>query len=299
MKLIITLIYLYFISICTVFAQNVSFRDLPDAFEHPYQISSLDNQGDTLFMASEDCNLLFLVDVNSGEHLETIDLSEKFNRKLEIEGLSIIGDHMIFTDESSNRLLAYNWKSKTQVEIECDDKVDFNRSRGGGLEGIEASLELSKLWVVKEKNRNGDSELYTFEMKVEGGKFILDFISKLVLNQENGQRYSGIALDDNGSFLYLIRSVTGQYFVDRLPLQKETGIPQEKSKFAEDHELQNLSKEVTAKKGIYSTNIEGITQWKGSLLIVSDNLQGDTDCYKLRNGNFPRWLDTMLMEVKL
>ena len=290
----ILIFVLYVILANNLFGQGVLFYELKKPLNNQYEFSSIRIRNDSIFLMSEGCKQLFVCDLESKELIDEITLKNQKDN-VDIEGFCLFKDLIFYTDESDNSIHIEALKSKKEINLSFQQQfeVSQNKNRNTGLEGIEINESGNYLYVLREKNSNGDkSYIYCFNMKHDKRSYHLSFEKRIEIELPYGQRYSDLTLSSDKRRLYLIRSTKGKYFIDTINLNEGSRFEHNYYKTSDLISI-NISSIVNDKEEEgFSSNIEGITAYGNSIFLVSDN--------KFGNGNCDMEGDkTMLIEIKL
>lgn len=291
-----------------VLGQEVIFHELDSKLNKRYEFSSIRIRKDSIFLMPENYNKLFICDLNSPntkKKIGSIDI-EYSNSKQEKEGTAIFKNLLFFTDETDNTI--HLEELNTNVQWKINPKFTRQQCDEGkcGFEGIEISADGDYLYVLREKSSKRDkiSYIYCFNIKYDFDKKIcslkLDKKIEIILPNKK-QRYSDLTLSGDMKSIYLIRSEPKKYYIDNIRLNQEGKFDRLLYK-SKNLEFKNISSDLNKKwnEG-YNNNIEGITVYKNSIFLVSDNCMGKggkgNKCY-YKNPN-PPLRKTMLIEIKL
>ena len=265
-------------------SQSFTKVNLDKKFGYHFELSSLDSKGGTLYTASEKCGYAFSIEAESLTKSET--KSKKYpiqdwnDNDYQIEGMAIYGKYLFYTDETKMHIRLINRQNWSEINLKMDSKYSPQSCRKDiqvhcGLEGLEVNQEQNILYALREKNELGNSELYSFNINMNGGKPILTLLKKTTFLQHDGYRYCGLALNADNKDLYLLRTKKGSYHIDKLVLGSDW-LPGKNTYRSKALKTRNISTDINSynpkndpKKT--STNIEGITIWKDKIILVSDN----------------------------
>lgn len=296
-----------FIASFSIRAQQHSIRfiELPDEFNTEYEVSGMVGSNDTLYFVSERKNIILVVNQLDYHLISTIDLTEpiqNFNarnpddeiniRKIEMEGMTWYNQNLLLVDEGNTTIYAYNLKSNTIKKLKTDlDLSEFQRSLG--MEGIAANPGHRLIYILRERNGNKQSEIYTLKIIKEG---LLEQQNKFTINHaSNNWRYSDIYYDQNDQILYGLRSFydhdapeTAKCYVDEITMDKN-GFPQQPIIQYND---ETLNGQIIQNRCEYVSNLEGIYKNGDKIYLVSDNRRGSKNCD-------PTPFKTMFIEYKL
>ena len=262
-------------------AQQIQFLDLPSLFDREFEISGLTGNEDNLFLAAERCAKIFVVNKQNRMHIETINLNQDdLPDGIEIEGLSLYKDFLLITDEKNGNIFSYNLKTEKLSEIEPVGK-DLSSFKGSyGMEGIAVDVKSKIVYVLRERNKNHQSEIHSFSISEKQGALHLKYRNQTLIQHENKHwRYAGVSIDSENKRLLCLKS----YYVGHASSSNKREI--EYISFdalthntANPNMLISLSKEVYAARDTYATNVEGIYSDCESIFVTSDNGEGKKDC---------------------
>ncbi len=269
------------------YGQTFTFEDLPDFFELRYEILSIANQTDQLYLASEKCNYVFVLDSQKLHHDRTIRMDTDkldLDKTVQIEGMTIYENYLLMADEANTKILFFDLAEEQFInptpKITFNGKKDFDEEQG--LEGVAVNTRKKLIYVLREKNENDDSEIYTFKITKDSGSYMLSQKGVLVIDQHDEQRYSGMTFNQEDHKLYCIRSSwingMGRYFIDTIRIAEKDGLLADSLDSSETQFLE-ITDTVLSKDEVYHSNLEGIAIIGRKLVLVSDNHQGTTgDC---------------------
>lgn len=257
-----------------------------------YQISSLDAVGNQLYFVSEKCDLFFSYDL-IWKQLSTYPLDHP-EKQAEVEGVAVYGSTLFYVTESSadgnqSKVWVKQIGSKdVAIELSLPDDPDLTNdgSQNLGLEGIEVSSSGKLLYLVRERNGEGNAELYVYNINYEGDTLSLSPIDGVTnpytIQLGAGERITGLDLPGEENILYLLHTKKGvTYHADKLPLD-DKGLPLDIKIAAAALESIDFTKSTNALPPSVSSNLEGIASTSGQqLYLTSDNVQGTGNCSQL------------------
>lgn len=297
---------IYFITSFSIQAQQNStlFIELPEAFNTEYEISGMVGHNDTVYFVSEREKVILVVNQLDYSLISTINLIEpiqNFNavnpdneidiRKIEMEGMTWYNQNLLLVDEGNTTIYTYNLKNNTIKKLETDlDLSEFQRSLG--MEGIAVNPDQKLIYILRERNGNKQSEIYTLKI----GEESLHYMNKFTIDHSsNHWRYSDIYYDQDDDILYGLRSFynhdtpeTAKCYVDEITMDKN-GFPQHPIL---EHKDEALNDSIIKNRCMYVSNLEGIYKTGDKIYLVSDNRRGSKNCH-------PTPIKTMFIEYKL
>lgn len=281
------LVLLFLLTATSGCTQSIKFLKLPPLFEKELEVSGLTGNAETFFFASERCQKIIAVDKKDKQHQTTFDLSlylPKEIQNIELEGLSLYHNHLIMTDEYHAKLYAFDWTKKDFQELVINGK-DLSKLKGSyGMEGVAVDERNNLLYLLREKNKQHQSEIHVFEIQKDQKTFILNYSKSIYIQHKNKHwRYSGLCLDPQNNRLLCLKSYwTGYKNMASSKLEIEyiqlDSTLQTIPKNWTTQALISISNEVNTKRSIYAGNLEGIYYDEGTLYITSDNGMGAIDC---------------------
>ncbi|MCB2196513.1 MAG: SdiA-regulated domain-containing protein [Bacteroidetes bacterium] len=298
---------IYLATIFSIQAQQhtIRFIELPDVFNTEYEISGMVGNNDTLYFVSERENVILVVNQLDYHLISTIDLTEpiqNFNtlnpdneidiRKIEMEGMTWYNQNLLLVDEGNTTIYSYNLKNNSIKKLETDlDLSEFHRSLG--MEGIAVNPAQKLIYILRERNGNKQSEIYTLKISADG---FLEQQHKFTINHANNHwRYSDIYYDQDDDILYGLRSFynhdtpeTAKCYVDEISINKN-GFPKQPIL---EHIDETLNDSIIKNRCEYVSNLEGIYKTGDIIYLVSDNRRGSKNCT-------PTPIKTMFIEYKL
>ncbi|PLX10506.1 MAG: hypothetical protein C0597_16665 [Marinilabiliales bacterium] len=271
---------------------NIKFIDLPDDFNTELEISGMIGHENSLYLVSEREKIIYQISMLDYSITSSIDLRKPiitYNSKkpeneidirgIEMEGLSWYKNQLLFVDEGNTAIYRYDLDEETISKIKTNlDLSDFNGDFG--MEGIAVNKDKKLVYILRERNGNNQSEIYTLKMspdksfKYYNQKYIID-------HKDNNWRYSDIYYDSQENIIYALRSYynkkdpeAAKCYIDKIPVNKK-GIIDGPIDFNEDEMLSNM---VVKNRCKYVSNLEGIYKTGNKVFIVSDNARSTKKC---------------------
>lgn len=306
MKTFLTILIFLIISLFTKAQEhNIQFIDLPQAFNSELEISGLVGHNDTLFFISEREKVVLVVNRNTYKLLSTISLTEPildYNsrnpeneiniRTIEMEGITWHNNNLLFVDEGNTALYLFKLRTNTIEKMQTDINLsEFTGSRG--MEGIAINIAQKLVYILRERNGNNQTEIYTFKMVNDN---FLKYLQKFTIDHDsNNWRYSDLYFDLDEKMLYGLRSFynhnspeSAKCSVDQIPVDTK-GFPHQPIRF---HNDENLNDSIIQNRCEYVSNLEGIYKTGKKIYLVSDNRRGSKNCN-------PNPVKTMFIEYTL
>lgn len=276
------------------FSQNkeVNFIELPTEFDTELEISGMVGHNNILYLVSEREEIVFLLNQEDYSLIKSIDLTKaiiSFNSKnpeneinirgIEMEGISWYNNSLYFVDEGNASIYKYKLKAGTISKITTN--LDLSKFKGSlGMEGIAVNPAKKLIYILRERNGNNQSEIYT--LSLSNDLFLSYDNQKYIINHPNNNwRYSDIYYDSEENIIYGLRSYydrkdpeAAKCFIDKIPVNAN-GTINKPVEFSKD---ESLSEEVIKNRCTYVSNLEGLYKSKGKILIVSDNARGTKKC---------------------
>jgi uncharacterized protein YjiK len=245
-------------------------------------ISGLKYLDGKLYMASERCPVVLVVDTATGALVSSLNIIVP--QVFEMEGLTAYKGQLYLITESVAAVYAVNPVSGALVTINTSQALPAKSKSGDGMEGIAANEKNDKFYLLRERNEDmSRSQVLTFSAQATtDGSISLVYESTIELPLENPQwRYSDICFDTTTNRLLCLKSFSKgklrRQFIESLAINDKgelqaatlTNIP-----VTDFSEISNRYKDED-----YSMNLEGITiDEKGTIYIVSDNTSGKAVC---------------------
>lgn len=302
----ILILSICFIANFSIQAQThmIRFIELPEAFNTEYEISGMVGHNDTLYFVSErekvilvasqsGYNLISTIDLTKPiQHFNTLNPEDEINvHKIEMEGMTWYNNNLLLVDEGNTTIYTYNLKNNTINIIEPElDLSEFQRNLG--MEGIAVNPNQKLIYILRERNGNKQSEIYTLKIAEE----TLHYQQKFTINlASNNWRYSDIYYDEDDNMLYGLRSFydrsapdKAKCYVDEISIDRN-GLPQQP---IIQHNDETLNDSIIQNRCEYVSNLEGIYKTGDIIYLVSDNRRGSKNCN-------PTPIKTMFIEYKL
>lgn len=293
------------------FSQELIYHELDSTLHKRYQFSSIRIVNDSIFLIPESSREIIILDYLTKKFKDFIKIKYK-RKEQEKEGFAILNNLIFFSDEyNKNSIHLEDLSSNREWKIVCEEKEcsPSQNYRGDfGLEGIEINKKGNYLYVLQEKyldiisNNKRLSKIYCFNISFKNFVCYLNLDKTIEITHPNKyQRYTDLTLSEDQNRLYLIRSEfnnytkKGKYFIDTIDLKNIKCENEKVSIESKDLTSIDLTSELNKKGKEYDNNIEGITAYKNSLFLVSDNCHGRGDQCKTTEAPDKR---TMLLEIK-
>lgn len=275
-------------------AQQIQFLELPPFFDREFEISGLTGNEHNLYLAAERCAKIFVINKEDLTYIETIHLNlDAIPNGIEIEGICIFKDFLLLTDEKNGTILSFNLSTEKLVTLEPNG-IDLSSFKGSyGIEGIAVDEKSKVVYVLREKNKNFQSEIHAFSISEQDKGLQLKYKNQILVQHENAKwRYTGLSIDSKSKRLLCLKS----YYVKNQPILCKREIEyivldSLANKNPYPKPLVSLSKEIYNMRNSFATNIEGIYSDDESIFITSDNGIGIKDCSQIS-------MKTMLIRVK-
>ncbi len=276
---------------------NVSNLMLPADLHKQVCISGMKYYDSSLYMVSERCPSIFVIDPLSGNIRNTINI--QVPQTFEMEGMTSYKGHLYLVSENIAAVYQVNIPTGDVKQIETSISLPPKSIDGDGMEGIAANEKNNKFYLLRERNENMSmSQLYTFS--IEQGKdsslFSLKYESTIELPLENPQwRYSDISIDTANSRLLCLKSYSKgklrQQFLESIAIDSNGKLMAETLLNIPVENFSHAS--YMYKNDNYSMNLEGITiDNTEAIFIVSDNTSGKAKC------DLPAKEKTILLQLK-
>lgn len=306
MKNILTIIILITLT-PTLNAQNkINFIDLPAEFNTELEISGMVGHNDTLYFVAERENIILVIDAVDYTLIKSIELTraiinynsanpdDEINiRNVEMEGVTWYQNTLLFVDEGNTAIYQFNLKRNSIKKLNTN--LDMSEFYGNnGMEGIAVNPEKEIIYVLRERNGENQSEIYTLyltdnsRLKYKHQKYIID-------HPNDDWRYTDMFYDANENVIYALRSYftrqnpeSAKCYIDKIPVHKN-GFLGKSVKQSKDETLSDL---VIKNRCKYVSNLEGIYKTGNKIFIVSDNQRSTKKCDK-------RPIKTMFVEYIL
>lgn len=283
----------------------------PPIDDRGVQLSSLTEVGNGVYHSiSENCQELYRIE-KEGEvftFIDTISIAREFARLLsgtssginpdsiDIEALAYWNGYLLMADERHAALFAYDLNTSplmSYIDVNAAPRVLNDLKtwvRDRGMEGMTVNGDHNLLYLLREKDDRGYSEIMVFGLKKRGSGIELDYLDRNRINNGDDQaRLTGLSHSSEDSILYAIRSThmiygtvdSSSYRVVRFELD-EAGRLRTNSYTT----VSDISDSLKAAAGpvisgginlkyTTSTNIEGLHTPNGrDFLLISDNHRG-------------------------
>lgn len=255
---------------------------LPAELDNQVCISGQIFYNGQLYMASERCPSIFILDPEKGTLTGTINFS--LSAHFEMEGLTAYKDKLYLVTEDEVAVYEVTPSTGALRSVSTSIPLPGKLKSGDGMEGIAANEQQQKFYLLRERNEDlSRSQIYTFS--VEGGgdtPLSLKYESMIELPLENPQwRYSDIFYDKASARLLCLKSYskgkTRQQYLESLATDEAGNLLRES---LQNIPVENFTETSAAfKTQKYSMNLEGITMdGSGNIFIVSDNTSGKAQC---------------------
>jgi len=277
-----------------LFSQNkdVNLVELTNEFDTEIEISGMVGHNNTLYLVSEREEIVFLLNKRDYSLIKSIDLTKaiiNFNSKnteneinirgIEMEGITWYNNNLYFVDEGNTSIYKYQLKERTISRLTTN--LDLSTFTGSlGMEGIAVNPNKKLIYILRERNGNNQSEIYT--LNISNDLFLSYDSARYIINHPNKNwRYSDIYYDSEENMIYGLRSYyerkvpeAAKCFIDKIPVNAN-GTINKPVEFSKD---ESLSEEVIKNRCMYVSNLEGLYKAHGKILIVSDNARGTKEC---------------------
>lgn len=274
---------------CTLVAQppkpityTVNNLTLPADFKKQVCISGIKYYNEKLYLVSERCPSIFIIDPKTATITNTINL--QVPQEFEMEGMTSYKDKLYLVSENIAAVYEVNSKNGIVRPIETSITLPPKSKDGDGMEGIAANEKNNKFYLLRERNENmSKSQIYSFSIEAtDNSSFRLKYESTIELPLENPQwRYSDICYDSQNSRLICLKSYDKgklrQQYLESIDIDDKGKLLAETLKNIPVENFTAVSN--SYKKERYSMNLEGITiDPNGTIFIVSDNTSGKAQC---------------------
>ena len=290
---------------CTLVAQppkpltyTVNNIILPADFKKQVCISGIKYYNDQLYLVSERCPSIFVIDPKTATITNTISL--QVPQEFEMEGMTSYKDKLYLVSENIAAVYEVNSKTGIVRPIEISMTLPPKSKDGDGMEGITANEKNNKFYLLQERDENmSKSQIYSFSIEAskDNSFFTLKYESTIELPLENPQwRYSDICYDSENSRLICLKSYEKgklrQQYLESIEIDNKGKLLAETLKNIPVENFTEVSN--SYKKDRYSMNLEGITiDPGGTIFIVSDNTSGKAQCDRDSKEK------TVLLELKI
>ncbi|MEO7924963.1 MAG: esterase-like activity of phytase family protein [Chitinophagaceae bacterium] len=257
--------------------------ELPAQFTKQVCISGMKYYDKFLYMASERCPSIFVVDPETASIIKTITIQVPQN--YEMEGMTSYRDKLYLVSENIAAVYEVNMQTGAIMQLPTSLLLPPKSKDGDGMEGIAANEKDDKFYLLRERNDNmSASQIYTFSIVQGKNKepMSLKYESMIELPLENPQwRYSDICYDRVNSRLICLKSYAKgkfrQQYLESVDISKTGNLQLETLKNIEVENFTAASNAYKTQK--YSMNLEGVTvDDAGTIYIISDNTSGKAEC---------------------
>lgn len=246
-------------------------------------ISGMKYFNKALYLASERCPILYSVNPENGNIIDSINLSIPQN--FEMEGMTSYKNKLYMVSENIAAVYQVNPQTGELKTVQISEPLPPKSKNGDGMEGIAANEQHKKFYLLRERTEDmTQTQIYTYsvEQTSEEAVPVLQYQSMIELPLENPQwRYSDICIDTANNRLICLKSYSKgklrQQFLESMKIDNDGNLIRET--------LANIPVEAFSetsnkyKSEDFSMNLEGITiDEEGNIFIVSDNTSGKADC---------------------
>lgn len=265
-----------------LFTYSVDNINLPAEMNKQVCISGMKFYKDKLYMASERCPKIIVMDPATAAITNTISLQVPQN--FEMEGMTSYNDKLYLVSENIAAVYEVTISTGAIKIIQTSSPLPPKSKDGDGMEGIAANEKNNKFYLLRERNDDlSASQLYTYSVETGADAAIfLKYESMVQLPLENPQwRYSDICVDTDNARLLCLKSYSKgkfrQQYLESVDIDINGKLLPETLKNLAVENFTDASK--AYKTQDYSMNLEGITTGNnGSIYIVSDNTSGKANC---------------------
>lgn len=276
---------------------SVNPQVLPAELDKQVCISGMKYFNGSLFLVSERCPEIFLLNPQSNTITGTINL--QVPQEFEMEGITSYQDKLYTVSENIAAVYEVNSQTGMMKQMETSIPLPAKSKDGNGMEGIAANERNNKFYLLRERNMDKTkAQIYTFNIVPgnENNSLSLKYESMIELPLESEQwRYSDICYDSANSRVICLKSHSKgklrQLYIESVEIDEGGNLSIETLKNIPTDNLTLVAAEYKAKG--YSTNLEGITvDNDGNIFIVSDNTSGKAKC------DLPAKEKTILLQLK-
>lgn len=258
-----------------------------EIYKNKNEFSGLARQRDKFYLLAEKCRKIMTWEaVKNVYGLIEFDEQNPLLFNSQLEGLAVLNDTILLScDERNARIISINIVQKSVKNVDVVGTNLQEWTGNVGMEGIAIDQQRKKIFLLREKDNGGRSEVRIFNLITEEGNIILKVTDTLIFKHENeNTRYSDIAYDSVRDHLLLLKSYyTGnpcskenKYIIDTLELNGIfSGIRKVHTLKSKQLAFLNVSSYVTGLCGDYNTNLEGLTIYNNYLYLISDNAASD------------------------
>lgn len=250
--------------------------------DNQVSISGLKFFNNNLYMVSERCASIFIVDPAKGNIISTIPL--KVPKEFEMEGITSYKDKLYLVSENVAAIYEVDPKTNELKIVTTSIPLPPKSKHGDGMEGIAANEKNNKFYLLRERTEDrSKSQVFTFSVEQnETGVLSLKHESTIDLPLENNQwRYADICVDTENSRLFVLKSYskgkTRQQFLESIVIDNNGGLVSSTLSNVPVEKFSEISGKY--KDENFSMNLEGLTiDNRGNMYVVSDNTSGKTKC---------------------
>ena len=255
---------------------------LPAPLNKQVCISGMKYYNDALYLASERCPSIIVIDPHTATIINTISL--QVPQSFEMEGMTSYRDKLYLISENIAAVYEVDMKTGIARAVSISMALPPKSKDGDGMEGIAANDKDNMFYLLRERNENMTAaQVYSFSIEEGADKILsLKYESMIELPLENPQwRYSDICYDKENARLICLKSYAKgkfrQQYLESVDIDKSGKLLAETLK---NIPVENFTGASAAyKTQQYSMNLEGVTVDKdGTIFIVSDNTSGKAQC---------------------
>jgi len=255
---------------------------LPAELHNQVSISGLNFFNNQLYLVSERCPEIFIIDQRNGSVIKKISLNVP--QEFEMEAMTSYKGKLYLVSE--NKAAVYEVTPETGILkiIRTSEILPPKSKNGDGMEGIASNENQGKFYLLRERTEDRTtSQIYTFNISKDAdGSLMLLYESVLDIPLENTQwRYSDICYDAANSRLICLKSYskgkTRQQYLESIKIDNKGNLLPDSRDNVSVENFSSISSRY--KEDHYSMNLEGITiDANGNFYITSDNTSGKADC---------------------
>ncbi|MEZ5033683.1 MAG: SdiA-regulated domain-containing protein [Chitinophagaceae bacterium] len=260
---------------------EISSITLPSELNNEVSISGMKYFNGNLYLASERCPEIFVVNPADGKVKVKLQLS--MPHRFENEAITSYGNHLYIVSESDVAVYEVNPTTAALREIQTSIPLPPKSKHGDGMEGIAGNEKQHKMYLLRERNNERtNAEIYTFNVTKKNGTTYLNILSKIDIPLEsNDWRYSDICFDQINNRLLCLKSFSGKktrrHFIEAFDLDSEGSLIKGSLHQISSSPFSSLQKQF-GDDG-FSVNMEGLTMDdEGNIYVVSDNTSGKAHC---------------------
>lgn len=276
---------------------SISNIDLPADLDKQVCISGVKFLNNRLYMASERCPKIIVLDPATATITKTIELQPP--QEFEMEGLTSYKDKLYLISENIAAVYEVTIATGAIRLVKTSNTLHPKSKDGDGMEGIAANEKSNKFYLLRERDENKThSQIFTYSIEPgdKGAPISLKYESIIELPLENPQwRYSDICVDPVNSRLLCLKSYSKgklrQQFIESIEFDESGKLLEATLKNIPVENFSSTSNKY--KDQDYSMNLEGISiDENGNIFIISDNTSGKAKC------DLPAKEKTILLELK-